>query len=456
MRTIQLFRAVVSALCLFGLTTTLPAQFTVENLIGSSVDEIDDRYRLVSDGMALFQKGNGPAALSTLRDAKKQRPELPPGEVMFAQLCFASNNPKPGREALQGAAVTFKDDPEVWNILADLQLREGNLAEAELLFRHGVRVASAFEQNPKRKSRLLAGALAGVAMANERRGLWAEAEAPLRAWLKLMPQSEEVSSRLATVLINTGRFDEAKQTLEQLHQLNPNQLPAEIVLGVAYDRNGKPDQAKASMLAGLRKYPENFATQMAVAGWALNNGETELALQCAAAAEKLDPSSFLPSLVVAQVDYLRGDFAKAEVAFHKVYQAKPGNYDAVNGLALAILAQNDESKYKLALEYAELLAKNHNDLRTAQGRQAASLMAWALFHNNRPADAERLIAGMLNSGPITPSTAYFAAVILQHQGKQELALEALTKALSSTTSFPYYVQAEKLKAKLEAAKATAK
>ncbi|HWL09325.1 MAG TPA: tetratricopeptide repeat protein [Planctomicrobium sp.] len=426
------------------------AQVTVEALIGSSVDTVDDRYRPVADGIALFQRGSGPAALKMFRDAKAQRPELPPGEVLFAHLCFASNNVKPGRDALQAAAVTFKDDPEVWNMLADLQLREGHLAEADVLFRKAISVADAYKGNSKRQPQLLASALAGAALTNERRGQWGEAEPFLQRWLTLDADNADIPSRLAIVLINTQRFDEAKKTLEQLRQLNPKQLPAPIVLGVAYERLGKSDQAKESMLEGLAKFPNEFPVQIAVASWALTSGDTDLALKCSAAAAELDPESPIPHVLIAQADYRRGDFAQAEARFQKIYQLKPGNYDAVNGLALSMLAQKDESKYPLAMEYAEILAKNNNDLRTVQGRQAATLLAWALHRNRRSGDAERLITGVLNSGPISPATAYFSAEILASQGKKEAALDILNKALAETTAFPYFVQAEALKKKLEA------
>jgi Putative Zn-dependent protease, contains TPR repeats len=433
-----------------NLSSVASAQVTTETLIGAAVDNVDDRYRSIEDAIVLFQRGNGPAALQLLRDAKKQHPALPPGEVMFAHLCFASGNPGPGVTALQAAAVTFKEDPEVWNMLADLQLREGRLAEADVLFRKGVEVAEQYQGNPKRKTALLNSALAGAALANERRGLWTEAEPFLRRWLELDPSNTEVPSRLAIVLINTQRFDEATKALEALRKLRPEQLPPEIVLGNAYEQLGKHDEAKASMLAGLKKYANNLEVQLAVARWALQTGDENLALECAKSAAQLDPKSHFPGLIVAQVHYQRGDFKGAEAEFQSVYQTKPGNFDAVNGLALSILAQADESKYPLALEYAELLARNNNDLRTLQGRQAATLLAWGLYRTGRTANAERLITSILASGPVNAATAYFAAEILASQGKKEAALDALNKALASPTGFPYSAQAQALKKKLEA------
>ena len=417
---------------------------TVSELIGSSVDQVDDRYRNVADAMVLFQRGNAAATLSMLQDSVKQHPELPPAEVMFAHLCFGSNQLKPGRDILQRGAVVASSDPEVWNMLADLQLREGHLAEAEILFKKGALVAADFQGNPKRRLRQLSNAHAGAALTNEQRGLWREAEPHLLAWQQIAPNNEEIVSRLAVVLMNTARFDEARKMLDQRRAMNPKSAPAEVVIGTAYERLGKHAEAREAMLESVKKYPNDFETRIAVARWGLGSGEIALALESAAAAEALDKTSFLPELIVGQAHYLNGEFAKSEATFQKVYQSKPANFDAVNGLALSILAQEDASRYSMGREYAELLARTNNDLKTVQGRQAATLLAWALHRTGRGADAQRLITGVLSSGPVSAEGAYFAATIYSSQGEKQMAQEAVTKALASSKSFPYHVQAGQL------------
>ncbi len=434
----------------------LQAQMTATQLLGPAVDNVDDRYRDVSDAIVLFQRGNGPAALSMLREARKKQTQLPPGEVMFAHLCFASGNNKPGLDALQAAAVSNSNDPEVWNMLADLQLRNDHLAEAELLFRQAANVAMEYTGNEKRRIQQLSSAYAGAALANERRGLWKEAEVPLRAWQEIAPENAEIASRLAIVLINTERFDEATAMLEQLRAINPQLPSAEIVLGNAYERLGRDAEAEKSMQAALQKHPEDFDTQISVARWAIGTGHLDQALDCAKKADSIQPDSYLPELIIAQVDYLRGEFQKAEGEFQKVFQAKPGNYDAMNGLALSLLAQNDPQKNRLALEHAEVISKTNNHLQTAQGRQAATLLAWALHRNGRNEDAQKLMDGILGSGPVSSEGAYFAAAIYSEQGRNDLAQQAIEKALSTRSAFPYQQAATQLQQALRETKGTTK
>jgi len=425
------------------------AQLTLGKLVQSSEKDLDVRYRDVADAIVLFQRGNGPAALNMLRTAKQQHAELPPGEIMFAHLCFASGNTKPGREILQVAAVEAQDDPEVWNMLADLQLREGHFAEADLLFSKAIDVANKFKGNVKRREAQLINAYAGAAMTNERRSQWELAEYYLRAWIKLAPQTAEVYPRLAATLINTNHFDQAMKVLQDLRTLDPNQLPAEITLGMTYQRLGKTEEAKQSMLGGLEKHADDFGSQIAVARWSLGVGDLDRARTCAAAALALQKNSHLPDLINAQADYLQGKFAEAEAGFQKVYQDQPANYDAINGLALSMLAQNDAAKNKLALQYAELNAKSNNDFRAPRGIQAASLLSWALFHNDKKEEAIKLMATIITNSSVSPETGYYAAVLFADQGRKDVAKELLTKALASKTPFAYRNKAEAL---LEAVK----
>ena len=198
------------------------------------------------------------------------------------------------------------------------------------------------------------------------------------------------------------------------------------------------------MLAGQEKNANDFATQIAVARWSLTTGDLDRARTCATTALALQKDSHLPALVNAQADYLQGKFAEAEASFQKVYQDQPANYDAINGLALSMLAQNDAAKNKLALQYAELIAKSNNDLRTPRGIQAAGLLSWALFHNDKKEEAVKLMATIITNSSVSPETGYFAAVLFADQGRKDVAKELLTKSLASPSTVAYRNAAKKL------------
>jgi Tfp pilus assembly protein PilF len=420
------------------------AQITSESLIGSAVEKLDDRYRDVDDAIVLFQRGNGSGALTLLRTARSNHPELPPAEIMFAQLCFVTGNAQPGHRALEGAVVSSRQDPEAWNMLADLQLREGHLAEAEVLFQKALTVATEFNGNPRRKQQQLINANAGVALTFERRGEWQAAEPYLRAWLQLEPKNSETMQRLAAVLVNTKRFDEAYRILSAQRELDPEQLPPEITLALVYQRLGMQEESYKSIQKAIDLAGREFAAWIAIARWGLQANDLKLARDCAAKALEITPSSIQPELILGMADLLEGQYAAGEQHFRKVNESTPSDFDANNGLALALLAQPDQQKHKQALGYAELNAKTSNDLRTARGRQAASVLAWALFKAGKTQEAGKLIEAALVSGQVSAETGYFAAAILSDLNKKDLARNVLAKALSEPRPFVGRADAEEL------------
>jgi tetratricopeptide (TPR) repeat protein len=420
------------------------AQITIGQITGGAVEENADQYREIGDATVLFQRGNGTAALKMFQDISKSHPELPPGEVMFAHLCFASQNEKPGRAALQSAVVVHARDPEAWNMLADLQLREGHLAEAEVLFERARSIADSFEGAKRRQKMQSINALAGLARTYELRKLWGQAETCLQQWQSVDAENPGVFRRLAAAQLNLGKYDEARATLEQLRKIDPEQLPAEVTLGTIYQSLGKNEQAAEIMKSALQKYGDDFDTRIAVARWALDAGDLAQARASATYAATLNNDSFLPTLLLATADLLEGDFKRAEQQFRAVYDKKPGNFDAINGLSVALFAQNNQERLQQGLELARVNARTYRDMRTAQGRQAVALLAWGLHLNGSDDEALKLIQPVIASGQISADIAYYAANIILKQGKKNLAIELLNKSLESEGRFVFRADAQRL------------
>jgi len=421
------------------------AQITIRQITGGAVEENAEQYREIGDAAVLFQRGNGTAALKMLQEVAKNHPELPPGEVMFAHLCFASQNEKPGYAALQSAVVAHARDPEAWNMLADLQLRQGHLAEAEVLFEKARSVAGVFEGTKRRQQMQLINALAGLARTYELRKLWQQAETYLQQWQKVDAENSGVFRRLAAAQLNLGKYDEARETLNQLRKIDPEQLPAEVTLGTIYQSLGKDEQAAEIMKSALQKYGDDFATRIAVARWALDAGDLAQARTSAKFAAGLDKDSVLPSLLLATADLLEGDYERAEQQFRAVYDKKPGNFDAINGLSMSLLAQNEQEKRQQGVELARVNARTYRDMRTAHGRQSVALLAWGLHRTGSNDEALKLIQPVVSSGEVTPDIAYFAADIFLEKGEKDFAIEVLNKSLESDNRFVFRTQAENLR-----------
>lgn len=439
-----ILKFIVIALVGVAFADSSSAQISLQQISGGAIEGNLEEYRDISDAVLLFQRGNAQASLKMLQEIFEQNSALPPGEVMFAHLCFASKNVKPGIAALQSCVVQHANDPEAWNMLADLQLRQGQLAEAELIFDNARKVAESFSGTQKRKQIQLKNALAGLARSHELRNLWAEAEPYLTQWLKIDAENPNAYRRLATAQLNLEQFEEAQRTLDTLREIDPDQLPSEVTIGSIYQSLGKTDEAADSMAKALKKYGDDFDTRIAVARWALEAGELELVRSCADKAATLDADSFMPTLLLATTSLMERHYEEAEKLFRSVYDKKPGNFDAVNGLATTLLAQPQPEKHQQGLELARVIAQGNRDLRTGRGRQSAALFAWGLHRTGSTEDAFKLIQPVVVSGQITPDIGYYTAKIFADSGQKDLAIDVLNKALESSTRFAFGDESQEL------------
>ena len=335
-------------------------------------------------------------------------------------------------------------------MLADLYLRQRKLAEAEVLFMRGLELANEFEGNAKRKKSQQISANAGIAAVHERRNQWDEAESYLRKWIELDGKNTNAWTRMANVFFRMEKYDTAQQTLENLRSFNEDVLPPEVVMGTMYQQIGETDKATASMQKAIQKHGEDYTTRIAVARWALTTGNQSMLKTCAVKAKELNSDSMAVEALLGMAERFAGNYAKAEEIFAEMVDRNPASFDATNGLALAILDQDDKEKYRKALGYAQVNVKSNQDRRTARGRGAAATFAWALHRLNQTAAASRVMQSVVKSGEISPEIGYFAAEIFSEQGATTLAREVLQRAMSSYVAFPQQKEAEALLIELKA------
>lgn len=396
------------------------------------------KYPNVEDGIELFKKGNIAGAFALFQQAKQNHPEISPPEVMLARLYYAGKKNAQGKNSLQSAVLKHPEDPEAWNVLGDLHLRSGNWAEAELLFQRGYQLAQKSEESssPRMKNQIRQG-LDGLIKTYETRKLWDKALVYLKQLKSLAPKNVSVMRRLAAAHLNLDQIQDARLSLSQIVEVDSQSLPPGITLANYYQRKGETAKAKSEIQATLQANPRSYAAQVAAARWAIAAGEWNMAEQMTATASRLDPDSTSTTLLKASIDLFKGKVQAAEAGFRKVNQQNPGNFEAVIGLAMSLLKQDDETKLQQALEHAQVLAKGNSDVRMIRGRQAYSILAWALFRNGQIAQAEKVIQGLAQTGELGPDAAYFAARIFAATEKKSLAKKLVAGALKSRNSFVF-------------------
>jgi tetratricopeptide (TPR) repeat protein len=432
-----------------SLNTVLSAQEPSD--VSSAPDEpsVHPGQAIISQAVAAFREGKGKEAMDLFVSAKKKHSDLPPGELMFAYLAFGSGQDEAGRRALEAAAFNYPDDPEPWNMVADLALRENRLAEASVLFEKSLALAEKFDENQTRKVKALTGAHSGTALVHERRQDWKSAERHLRAWIKIDKENSLPWQRLAAVFFATQRHELARKSLDKMHSLDETTPVPEIAMGLMYQQAGEAEKAEQSIRSALATNGDDFATQVTAAQWAMASGNVDLLKQCAGKAKELRPDADSVDALLGMAERFSGAPEKAEVIFANMLAKNPASFDAMNGVTLSWLAQDDANKHRKALQQAQVLAESNPDPRTARGRTAAATFAWALHRLNRHSDAEQIIQRVISSGDLSPEVGFYAASILHHAGQHMIAEQLLKAALDSLIAFPDRKLAEELMAKMK-------
>lgn len=417
-----------------------------KQLLGGSVDLNDPKYRDVTDAVALFQLKKGAEAIEKLRLAVKEHPELPPAEIMYAHLCFASNLVENGYQMLEAAAVRHENDPEAWIMLGDLAVRGQRFAEADVLLQRGLLQANLLPDSD-RKLRLRTNAMAGLTTVDEKRRLWDRAAGHLKQLLNLQPENHNLMHRLAVTDFHRGRVQEALQLLNEVQELAPKRVLPEVVLGLLYQQTGQSEEAENMMLDALKRAPDDVVTRLSVGEWALSRGRTALAEENANFVMTRVPNSERARIIKAGAFQFRGDYLKAETLLKQILADSPASFAASNELACALLAQPATTKHQRASQHARVNVDRYQDLRTRLGREAAATYAWSQHKlNNNPA-AMNIIRRVLSAGEISPRAGYFSACILRAGGEIEAAKTLMQKSLASDASFPERKMAERIHAR---------
>ncbi|MEQ8784770.1 MAG: tetratricopeptide repeat protein [Pirellulaceae bacterium] len=443
-----------------GLSGRLQGQeITVAQILGPIVDDPNDaRYADVAAAIEQLNSGDLAGTRTMLEEAAGKLPELPPAEAMMAQLLFFSGRPQSARGALEAATSTRPEDPEAYLMLGDIALREGRMTEAQLLYKQAETLCSAYDKNQRRRLRMQVGAYSGISAAAAARQGWPEVLRALEAWLKLEPKSAEANLRKGRAQFEQGDFQNAYATFQQARQLDPSVENPEVNMGQLYEvlaRRGVAkyhESAKRAMQAAAQAEPDGLDTRLAIAQWALDSCEIDMAQDNAEAALKIAADSAEAMLLAAIVARHRGDAPRATQLLEAAHLRAPGEAAILQQLVYALLEQNQPEASAKSLEFARLAVASEGDRRQTAAGDAVVALAWALAKNGRQPDAEATVQSALQSGPLGEESAFYAAAILDGAGRGDMALPLLESALSSGACFPAQDAAKSLADKLRGSK----
>lgn len=451
--------------------STAQAQITPEQLIGKSVTDITDSMsKPIEQAITLFKNRQFKDARDLLTTTCKANPQLPPAGVIMAQLFVAANQGLAARGELERCVLNNPDDPEPYLVFGDLAFQNRQITESGLCFTKANELCARYNANPRRKRNLQIRAFAGLAAVASAREQYPLEEQLLTSWIEVEPDSTAAYTRLGRCQFKQGigADDEARNAAEKKaygtfkklsDEIDKEKDPekrvprAEVNMAIMYTKANRLANAKRLLKFAMeRAERDDINTRLAVAQWALENGNLEgnldLAKAAAAEAAKINPDSLQAILLQGVALRYESAHAAAEQKFRAALDKSPSNFAARNNLSLTLIEQPDESKRRQAVEFAMMNQRINNSLKTSLGREAAATLAWAYFRMGREADAEKGMLQILGSGSVSNEAAYHAARILNDRGKKQQARQILEPLVKQSRYFPGKDDARTLLAQL--------
>ncbi len=440
--------ALAASVLLAGIAVLTTSESAAEPILGGQSfeqpTEPSPQASELADAAARFKQGDYDGVLHALEEAVKKNPDLPPAEVMLSQLYFQSNKPKEAKAALEQAVKKFPDDPEARAILGSLALREGDASKAEKLYQEAERRLDAFSKSAKRKELLQPAILRGLAMTAESRKDWATARRHYEACLKLDSKNIPTMLRLAFCLRQLKDADGALAKLREAAKIDAALLTPEAIMASFCEQSGDREGAKHWMAAALVAQPKDLPTRLAAMQWAFNAGLLDETRNHATAALRLDSKSLQAQFFLGVVAMLKQEYETGEMYFQKLVKRQPDSMVYTNNLAMALVAQDDESKRRQALEYAEANVK-----KSPKSADAASTYGWVLYKLGRLEEAEKALAPAASIAGSDPDTAYIIARVAVERGHKDQAVPLLEGAMKNTRPFLFRQETEELLGELK-------
>ncbi len=419
------------------------AEMTAQSLLEAYVEKVDDKHADVSSALTVFKNGQFAKARTLLADATEADPSLPPAGILLTRMFIAAGQPRLARAELERVTAEHPSDPEGFLGISEVAISERRFADAELALEKATDLVETASLSAYRQKKMLFRiGMVSAALAEHHKD-WANVSKHLRPMVDEDINQPALVSRLARSLFKQNKEEEGYQLLLKHYETDKETIRRpEISLALLFQEAGNQEKAVKSMQLAARLDPDNVATQSFVATWALENGDFELAQDCADKALANSKSSTASRLIVALVARYKGEYELAKQMLESVHLESPANLAGV--IELAIVLREIKGMENRALQYAQVATKLQPNLKLPAGRNAAISLAWVLYKFGGQPQAEEIVRQVLAAGPLGVESSYFAAKIVLPGKNRAAAKQLLQSAIDSNRIFPGYADAKAL------------
>ncbi|MCR9105103.1 MAG: PEP-CTERM system TPR-repeat protein PrsT [Gammaproteobacteria bacterium] len=298
----------------------------------------------------LRAQGSFEAALTKYED-------YPPAQYYLGLTHTLLGNDEQAQLYLRQFLAQVPESVTASNLLARLQIRQGDLASAQAL------LDPIFKENPDQQETL--DLMAGLELIQ---GNQKDALARYRKLLAQNPASASAHSKLGVAMILSGDIEEGTAAMEKAIELAPEDEKLELKLVQAQIKAGEPERAIQAERQWIERKPQSVNARLALAWSQLNSNQTEAARQSFGAVLDLDPGNPSASHNLAVFALYGGDL-KAAIAYYEqsqmFYQGHPRTtvslarlYNEVGDIDKAIqVLENSRETYPQFIDSGTMLAQ---------------------------------------------------------------------------------------------------
>ncbi|HEX2750119.1 MAG TPA: tetratricopeptide repeat protein, partial [Verrucomicrobiales bacterium] len=292
------------------------------------------------------------AALASLQNVLSRDPDNFLGRVLQADILMGKGETAKAIEALEKLAGTYPAQPMVQYQLGRARFKNGEVAKAAT----ALSLALASIPNHDFPEAILL-----LAEVNLRKGLAAEVESAMTAFLKKRPDSVAAASHLASALQAQAKYDEAVGVLEKLVANNTSSNTYRIRLGRVFGLKGEVGKARAVLSGARLRSPNDIAPAAELIDLELTAGkDTEAALKIARELTENSPKSGEAHYWVGRVFFAKGAWSEAETVLQRAIELDANFVPAYDLLIQTYLRQQKLPQAQERLQ--QLLSKNSKNL----------------------------------------------------------------------------------------------
>ena len=398
----------------------------------------------ISLALELYQRNDFDAAKKMLDEICEQDPKLPPPGIFLVQFAAATRQDDRVRFWLDQAAWNHPDDPEAFTLLAEFALNDNRFAEAKLLVEKSVSLLKNLATNEDRRKSIEISTDSVQGKLYQTRGEWGKARLYFEKLVVNDPDNPDTFARLGFIATNQEKYDEAIAFYQKAIVKGAKLPTPRLIVSQIADQQGKTEIADRyfnEVIKATDIDPESIRIAVQIQLRRGNISEAEKFLQQAIKAE---PNNHDNLLLAGSIDLFKKNYSSAEKRFQDAILINPDSYAAAQGLAQALVEQEDALKKDRALAYAK-----NNVQRSGESSDSVATLAWVFFKSGKQIEAQYLVNRVMQTGELTPLTAYYFAEITAEAGYSDRAILFAKIAAESNVHFMKETEAKALLKRLE-------